>query len=192
MKPLIVTAIVAAGFFCAGCGRRYEDVIATQPSPDGAIIAASNRNSGEFPFEAQYEEVRLYPRGGRLRDGDVILSYGEEGSNPTFKWVDAQHLSVQLPCGWWSSLTNHYQLPKTSRIIDIAYGPPPTNCPRTMTSSLGLPTTVADRPGQVSGGSIPAEGDITRTNLLRRRPYREKGTAEGTRETQAGLAAGSI
>ena len=61
MKPLIVAAILASVFLFDGCGRRYEDLLTTRPSPDGAIIAASNRNSGEFPFEAQYAEVRYIP-----------------------------------------------------------------------------------------------------------------------------------
>jgi hypothetical protein len=139
MRPLPVTAVIASLFLCAGCGR-HVDPIATEPSPDGAIIAASNSNSGAFAFEAQYNEVRLYPRNGKLRDGEVVLSYGEDDSNPVFEWISPQSLRVQLPCGWWGSLTNHYQLPRTDRIIDIIYAVPPSNCSRLMTPSTNLPT----------------------------------------------------
>jgi hypothetical protein len=134
MKPLVVAAQVAVMALCAGCGR-HLDPIATRPSPDGAIIAASNRNSGEFAFVEQADEVRLYQRGGRLSDGVVILSYGEDDRPPVFGWTSANNLTVQLPCGWWSGLTNHYQLPRTGRIIDISYSPPPSTCPAQITSS---------------------------------------------------------
>ena len=137
MKRLLA-AILLPPLLSAGCAR-HIDAIATLPCPDGAIIAASSSNSGAFSFEAQYYEVRLYPRGGRLDRGELIMSYGEDERKPVFKWTDLRHLRVQLPCGWWSSLTNHYQLPRTSRIIDISYDPPPTSCPMTMTSSTGLP-----------------------------------------------------
>ena len=139
MKRLLGLALISQ-LLCTACSR-HTDLIAAVPSPDGAIIAASNADTGEFPFEAQYNQVRLYPRGGRLRQGEVILSYGEDENKPHFKWLDAQRLMVQLPCGWWTSLTNHYQLPKTSRIIDILYVPPATNCPSTMTSSTGFLAT---------------------------------------------------
>jgi hypothetical protein len=138
MKLLVATALLIPLLFCGGCSR-HIDVIVTRLSPDGAITAASNSNSGEFPFEPQYSEVRLYPRNGRLREGQVILSFGEDESSPTFRWVSAQSLRVQLPCGWWSQLTNHYQLPRTSRIIEISYDPPPSNCSKMMTSSTAVP-----------------------------------------------------
>jgi hypothetical protein len=138
MKSLNFAAIIAAASLCAGCARRVE-LIAIRPSPDGAIIAAFNINSGEFPFEEQYYEVRLYPRSGRLSNGEVILSYGEDDSRPVFRWISTNSLRVQLPCGWWSSLTNHYQLPGTSRIIDIAYDPAPAGCSRLTISSTDLP-----------------------------------------------------
>jgi hypothetical protein len=135
---IISLFVIATSLMCAGCGR-HIDVIETRPSPDGAIVAASNANSGDFVFEAQYNEVRLYPRGGRLSDGELVLSYGEDESPPKFKWSGPQTLEVQLPCGWWSGLTNHYQLPKTSRIITIVYDDPPSTCPTQMTSSTAPP-----------------------------------------------------
>ena len=137
MKLLKGIAIAACAL-CAGCQRHIEP-LATKQSPDGAIVAASAADAGDFVFEGQDYEVRLYPRGGRLADGQVVLAYSEENDYPTFLWSDPQTLRVQLPCGWWSSLTNHYQLPRTTRIISIVYEIPPARCPATMTTSSGVP-----------------------------------------------------
>jgi hypothetical protein len=141
MRALVVSFIIAlSSIVCVGCGR-HIDAIETHPSPDGAIIAASATNAGDFVFEAQADEIRLYPRGGKLQDGEVILAYGEDETPPIFKWKTAEFLEIQLPCGWWSDLTNHYQLRGTARIITIFYDPPPTICPKGLTSSTSLPTT---------------------------------------------------
>ena len=112
-----------------GCSsKRFTDVTALAPSPDGAIAAASVVAAYGFGLYGG-RGVTLSAKGGDPLSGSTVLAYGEDDHPPALRWSDANHLVIDLPCGWWTDLQNHWQLPETDRVIDISYLPAPTTCP---------------------------------------------------------------
>ena len=106
-----------------GSDQPFTDVMSTSKSPDGQITAAFVIEA-RGPMAGVAYGITLSPTGSDPRDGSIVLREGEDDRELVYRWADNQTLVVRLPCGWWADLTNHYQLPGTSRIIDVKYEPP--------------------------------------------------------------------
>jgi len=116
--------ILAYLFFGDGCSSHpFTDVLSTQASPDGQVVAAYVVEA-RGPMAGVFYGITLSPQGMDSRDGRIVVGASENDRPIAYDWEDADTLTIRLPCGWWSYLTNFYQIPKTSRIIAIRHNPP--------------------------------------------------------------------
>ncbi len=105
-------------------GHNFTDTLSSKSSPDGAIAAAYVVERRGFVFSPETYGVTLTPTKADPRDGVVVLTEGDDDRPIVYRWKDNKTLVVRLPCGWWADLRDHYQLPRTVRIIDIKYALP--------------------------------------------------------------------
>ena len=122
-RPVLVVASLLAG-----CSKPFTDVTARKASPDGAVVASSVLSATGFGLYFG-QGVTLAAKGADPLRAEPVLTYGEDDRPPQVSWIDADHLRIELPCGWWGGLTNHWQLAGTKRIVDIAYVPSRRPCP---------------------------------------------------------------
>ena len=133
----------------AGCSdQKFTDVMTTAKSPDGAITAAYVVEA-HGPMAGVFYGITLSPTGSDPRNGEPVLVAGEDDREFVYHWADSETLIVRLPCGWWAYLTNHYQLPGTSRIIDIKYSPP-EGCTPQLPASLPMVSDDIGAPAALS------------------------------------------
>jgi hypothetical protein len=132
---LVCLCLVLAGYLAWTTVKRcpsspeFTDVLEQKASPDGSIVASYVvQNYG--PMTGTTFGLTLSGTAGNPLKSDPILVEGEDDRSIQYNWIANDRLEVRLPCGWWGSLTNHYQLRGTSRIVDISYLPPPSECPQ--------------------------------------------------------------
>ena len=143
-------SIVVVAAWLAACQRepqhRFTDVVDSKASPDGRIVAAQvwedhglggPHNSG----------IVVVAKGTDPRDGEPVMLEGEDFRPLVYRWTGPDALEVRLPCGWWTHLANHWQLPRTMRVIDIAFAAPQGCIARTSRTST-LPAD-ASQPKEV-------------------------------------------
>ncbi len=118
---------VAALLVLASCKpddpHGFTDVVATKPSPDGALVAAAvweERGIGK----AHTSGIVIVPNGSEPLGGRPVLLEGEDFRNIEFRWTGRNALEIRLPCGRWSSLANHWQDPASRQVVEIDFLPP--------------------------------------------------------------------
>ncbi len=139
---IFLAGSVLAVFLSAASDQPFTDVMSTSKSPDGQITAAYVIEA-HGPMAGVAYGITLSPTGSDPRDGSIVLREGEDDRELVYRWADNQTLVVRLPCGWWADLTNHYQLPGTSRIIDVKYEPP-QGCTPQLPGSVPIDPEAAD------------------------------------------------
>ncbi len=116
----------------------FTDLLGQKASPDGSIVASFVvQNHG--PLTGTTYGLTLSGKQENPLKAEPILVQGEDDRAVQYDWSGSNRLKVRLPCGWWGYLTNHYQLKGTSRIVDIAYLPPSSECSQNNSGSSALP-----------------------------------------------------
>jgi hypothetical protein len=137
---LILATLAVSSCHIPECYQKPEftDLLGQKLSLDGEIKAAyvvqNHGMGGATTFGITLSEKTSDPL-----KADPVLTEGEDNREINYEWKSANRLQIQLPCGWWGHLTNHYQLMGTSRIIDITYAPPRDCTGTTSTSSSSVP-----------------------------------------------------
>jgi hypothetical protein len=116
----------------------FTDLLGQKLSPDGEVKAAYVVQDYGFGGPTTFG-ITLSGKTSDPLNADPILTEGEDIREIKYERKSTNTLQIQLPCGWWGHLTNHYQVMGTSRVIDIIYTSPPEDCKgRTSTSSSSV------------------------------------------------------
>lgn len=118
-----IVSIARWWFFPPG----FTNLIDQKLSPDGKIVAAYVVENYGGMTGTTYG-LTLSAAGTNVLQGQPILTEGEDDAAIAYRWLSDDALLVRLPCGWWGSLTNAYQLRGTGHVVAIFYTPPRVDC----------------------------------------------------------------
>jgi hypothetical protein len=123
---------------CCKSKPEFTDLLGQKLSPDGEIKAAYVVQNYGFGGGTTYG-ITVSGKTSDPLKAEPVITEGEDDQTIKYEWKSSNILEVQLPCGWWGHLTNHYQLTGTSHIIDIIYTAPRDCTGQKFTPSSSVP-----------------------------------------------------
>lgn len=115
-RSLIFSVVVLALVILAGCddssGLQGELVSQTR-SPNGRVVALTTRYSGNATVSF-VDRIYLKPVGDN--HAHLVLK-ADKSDKVTIKWIDDQHLQIDMPCAQIFSYTNFFYLMKNGELV---------------------------------------------------------------------------
>ncbi len=105
----------------AGPAHRFTDVAATEPGPDGRLVAAEVWDE-HGPGKPHATGLVVVAAGADPRDAAPVVLAQDDFHPLVFAWTGPTALTLRLPCGRWTELANHAVV--AGRTVTIAHTPP--------------------------------------------------------------------
>ena len=136
IRSALVTLLVGYSAWmtirCWGYPPEFTDVIGQQSSPDGSIVASYVVEAhGPLADGPTYGLTVMDKGDDPLRASPILIDDGH-ARDINYRWLSNNRLEVELPCGWWSGLTNGWQSPASHRMLNIVYTGPRAECSSTL------------------------------------------------------------
>ena len=126
LRRLHVARLLLCVFILTACApsgpaHRFTAVAETRASPDARAVAALVWDE-HGPGAPHASGVVVVAAGSDPRDGSPVVLTSDDYHPLRFEWTGLAALTLQLPCGRWSSLANHAIV--GGRTVTIATTPP--------------------------------------------------------------------